>query len=44
MVTAADGKTKECDWWTTAKNTVLTSTLLKDLQGFKKDDIDPSVI
>jgi len=44
MVTAADGKTKECDWWTTAKNTVLTSNLLKDLQGYKKDEIPPEVI
>jgi len=31
-VPAADGKGKDVDWWTTAKNTVLTATLLKDLQ------------
>jgi len=31
MVPAEDGKGKVCDFWTTAKNTVLTGTLLKDL-------------
>jgi len=44
MIPGEDGRTKVCDYWTTAKNTVLTATLLKDLQTYKKDEIPPEVI
>jgi dynein heavy chain, axonemal len=44
MVAAESGNGKVCDYWTTAKNTVLSSSLLKDLQSFKKDEMKPEVV
>lgn len=44
MVPDEKGTGKICDFWTTAKNTVLTNTLLKDLQSYKKDEIKPEII
>lgn len=44
MMAAPDGKSKIPDWWQTAKATVITGSLLKDLQNFPKDNISPEVV
>jgi hypothetical protein len=44
MVTGPDGKTKVADYWEPCKKTILTGALLKQLQGYAKDDIKESMV
>jgi hypothetical protein len=44
MVTGPDGKTKVADYWEPCKKSILTATLLKQLQTYPKDNIEESMV
>ena len=44
MIAGPTPGSKVADYWTTAKKEVLTSDLLKKLQTYKKDEIDPKLV
>lgn len=44
MIAGPTPGSKVPDYWTTAKKEVLTSDLLKKLQTYKKDEIDPKLV
>ena len=44
MIAGPTPGSKVPDYWTTAKKEVLTADLLKKLQNYKKDEIDPKLV
>lgn len=44
MIAGPTPGSKVPDYWTTAKKDVLTADLLKKLQTYKKDEIDPKLV